>query len=370
MFALFANTKTQLQPITQLDQTSSPPIVFQTPYYISPDLKQSAMANEEARLSLDLSLYEDSPDQDDIFCKSLLQSLADGTKEPADAAHELDAWVTRESTRLLEEFRAKPELVKKDDSDNTVHRATTPNASGLVERFFQGFPRLCAIFPPHHPGQTRVIEFLKALLAMPQHNAPDSFPDADDLSNVTMMTLWPRGVIEPDTFRIYDAELTSVGERAELEMPGSEGSARWRNYQAALARITMSGFTDCSFLCGLRDILPQGSGGKKAAKCPTPKVVCGTRPADIGNRLRAAVQWLVVGSEEEDGGEEGARWVYERCRAKEKTDGASDPWDTWSRENWETWKVQLAFYEGDDRVELWAREAARNALLRMKAAEP
>lgn len=164
------------------------------------------MANEEATLSLDLSLYEGNPDQNDIFCKTLLQSLADDTKEPAEAAHELDGWVMRESTRLLEEFRARPELVKSDAF--VVSRATTPNASGLVEHFFRGFPRLCSIFPPHHPGQTRIVEFLEALLAMPTHDAPDSFSSADDLSNVSMITLWPRGAIEPDTFRIYDAGMS------------------------------------------------------------------------------------------------------------------------------------------------------------------
>lgn len=155
--------------------------------------------------------------------------------------------------------------------------------------------------------------------------------------------------------------------RAELETPGSEASTRWRNYQSTLARITISGFSDCSFLCGLRDILPKGHGGKRVAKCPTPKVECGTRPADIGFRLRGAVQWLMAGADEEEQ-EQGARWVYERCRRKEKTE-ARNPWDTWSRENWEIWKVQLAFYEADDRVELWAREAARTALLRMEAVE-
>ncbi|KAK7917598.1 hypothetical protein PG985_011206 [Apiospora marii] len=313
------------------------------------------MANDEAPLPLDLSLYDSDPDQDDIFCKNLLRALADGTREPADAARELDAWVTRQSMRSLEEFRARPELVQSDGT--VVHQTSTPNASGFLQRFFQGFPRICALFLSHHPGQTRVIEFLEALLAMPAHDAPDHFPDADDLGNVTTVALWPRGVLDPDTFRIYDAELLSESVSAELETPGSEAGTRWRNYQSALARITMTGFSDCSFLCGLRDILPQG--GKKAT-CPTPKVVCGTRPADIGGRIRAAVQWLVEPEE--------ARWVYERCREKEKTDRAN-PRDTWSKENWEVWKVQLAFYEGDDRVEVWAREAARKALLQMRAVE-
>ncbi|KAK8103130.1 hypothetical protein PG984_016276 [Apiospora sp. TS-2023a] len=262
----------------------------------------------------------------------------------------------RKSTRRLEEFRARPELVKGDGA--IVYQRSTPNASGFLQTFFQGFPSICIIFPPHSPGQTRIVEFLEALLAMPAHDAPDHFPDADDLDNVTMVTLWPRGVLDPDTFRVYDAELMSESVKAELKTPGSEAGTRWRNYQSALARITMTGFSDCSFLCGLRDILPQS--GKKAA-CPTPKVACGTRPADTGGRIRAAVQWLVEPEE--------ARWVYEQCNKKEKTESRADPRDTWSKENWEIWKIQLGFYEGDDRVETWAREAARKALLQMRAVE-
>lgn len=47
---------------------------------------------------------------------------------------------------------------------------------------------------------------------MPAHDAPDHFPDANDLGNVTMLTLWPRGVLEPDTFRIYDAGLPATSD--------------------------------------------------------------------------------------------------------------------------------------------------------------
>lgn len=167
------------------------------------------MANDESPLSLDLSLYDNDPDQDDIFCKHLLQALADGTRDPVDAAQDLDAWVLRESTRRLEELRARPELVQSDGT--AVHQSRTPNASGLLHRFFQGFPRICALYPPHDPGQTRIVEFLGALLSMPAHDAPDYFPDADDLGNVATVTLWPRGVLDPDTFRIYDAGMPTSG---------------------------------------------------------------------------------------------------------------------------------------------------------------
>lgn len=149
-------------------------------------------------------------------------------------------------------------------------------------------------------------------------------------------------------------EIDGVG--SGLEVLGSEASMRWRNYQSTLARITMTGFSDCSFLCGLRGILPTGN----KYNLPNSKVQAGIRPADMGTRIHAAVQWLLEPDE--------ARWVYERCSKKEKTD-KDNPRDTWSRENWGIWKAQLAFYRDNDLVEFSAREAARKALERMTEVE-
>jgi hypothetical protein len=148
--------------------------------------------------------YPDNTDRDVVFCRTLLEALADGTKDAAEAAQEFDAWVTGESTHRLEELRSRPELVE-TTTYAIVDRASSPNASGYVQLFFQGFSSLCAIFPPHDAGQTRVVEFLEALMAMPAHQAPDSFPNARDLSDVDSMTLWPRGVFDPDPFRIHTA---------------------------------------------------------------------------------------------------------------------------------------------------------------------
>jgi hypothetical protein len=304
-------------------------------------------AGTAACLPLDISVYQDSNDRDTVFCKTLLQVLADGTKDAGEAAHDLDAWVTSESTSRLEELRSRPGLVGPG-------RESTPNASGYVDRFFQGFPSLCTIFQPHHVGQTRLIAFLEALTAIPTHQAPDSFSNTPNLSAVDSITLWPRGVIDPDTFRVHAAAIDQAG--SGLYDPDSEAAVRWRNYQSTLARITMSGFSDCSFLCGLRGILPQD----KKYTLPTPKVQAGIRPADLGGRILAAAQWLIAVDE--------ARWVYERCREKEKTD-KGNPRDTWSRENWMIWRVQLEFYQRDHRVAPAAREAASAALKQMTAVE-
>lgn len=159
-----------------------------------------ATDHEKPKLLI-LSLYEDD-DPEDVFCKGVMQSLVDGTRAPSDAAAALDAWVVGESSRRLQEQRRQPDLLERDDEGN-IFRPSTPNASGYVDRFFQSFPNLCSVFPPYHAGQTRVIEFLKALRAMPEHQAPDYFPDGSNLDEVAMLTLWPEGVsYSTEYFRI------------------------------------------------------------------------------------------------------------------------------------------------------------------------
>ncbi|KAK8070499.1 hypothetical protein PG997_010702 [Apiospora hydei] len=292
------------------------------------------MVYKHANLSLDLSLYGSHPDQEDIFCKTLLEDLPSNPM-PYDAAGQFTTWVIRESMRRLEQIRIQPAFFPM--AGTTVQRTTAPDASGLTKRFFQGFARLCACFPPGGTEQDKLMKFIQYLTWL-KDEAPDSFPDPFDLSKVTMLKLWGPGVIDPEPFRVYNAELLSTGARTGMNRCFSEAGLRWRNYQSALALITKSGLIDCSFLSGLRDILPQRD---TAVKCPTPK-------------------WIT--------GHEMFTWVYDRCMEKEKTD-EGNPQDIWSKENWETWKVQLDFYSSNDRVEKEARSSAGYALSLMKWAD-
>lgn len=326
-------------------------------------------------LPLDLEHYQDITNDPDVdFVKTLLQAIADGTKEAAEAAQDLDVWVTGKSTRRLKELRSRPELIEWM-THGSSSPSSSPNASGYVGRFFRVFPGLCTIFPPHHAGQTRVIAFLEALREIPQHQAPELFRNADDLSDVENIILWPSGSISPQPFRMHAAGMpaflsttkfsgalsNSISAGIEYAVHGSyasdsEASVRYRNYQHSLARITMAEICDCSFLCELSGLLPTA----KKYTLPTHKVQSGTRPADIGGQICAAVQWLLDADK--------ARWVYQRCNEKDKTEKAN-PWDMWSKENWTIWKAQLEFYQGDDRVETAARDAARKALQQMIAVQ-
>ncbi|KAI1141962.1 hypothetical protein F5Y05DRAFT_369279 [Hypoxylon sp. FL0543] len=296
-----------------------------------------------------LDLYEDN-DTDDRFCKSLMRHLVEGSRAPSQVAKDLDAWVVQESSRRLHELTSQPDLLEKHD-DGYVPRRSMPNASGYVETFFQSFPSLCSVFPPYHAGQTRIIQFVEALMAMPEHQAPDYLVNGS-LSDVHMISLWADSGYRTEQFRIGADAIRYPG--SDLEKPGTESEARWRNYQSTMARITMTGFSDCGFISALRDILPEGK------KYPSLKVRTTSKPEKIGGHILGAAQWLIWPDE--------VRYVYRQCKKKERVE-KNNPRDTWSMERWGIWKAQFQLFAENERVDSRAREVAAIAVDKMRAAE-
>ncbi|KAI1465668.1 uncharacterized protein F4812DRAFT_437022 [Daldinia caldariorum] len=306
----------------------------------------TAEQNEPRPLVLDT--YDEN-DADDRFCMRMLKALVDGSQTPSAIATEVDDWVVRESSRKLQALQERSDFVETDDDGVPLRKA--PDAGGYVNRFFQHFPNVCSVFPPYHAGQTRIIQFLEALVAIPEHKAPDYFLD-DARKEVHMMTLWLDKGYSTEDLRIRADAIRHPG--SGVDVPGSEAEARWRNYQSALARIATTGFSDCGFNSALRDIMPHGK------KYPTFKVRVTSKPEDIGGHIQGAAQWIIWPDE--------LRYVYEQCKKKGRVD-KKNPRDTWSMENWRIWKAQFEFAAGHERVDARAREVAAIAAEKMNAIE-
>ena len=146
------------------------------------------------RQPLDLQLYDEYDDEEDLYYKKRLESLVLGEITPAKAASNFDAWVTTESSAKLDKLKQRPngrKLTAEEEERGVHERAIAPNASGYIEMVFPTIARLLSAFPPSHPGQDSVIQFLEALRALPKHEAPDGInaePGGDD-----MIILWPFG---------------------------------------------------------------------------------------------------------------------------------------------------------------------------------
>ena len=143
---------------------------------------------------LELRLFRDDDDEEDLLYKKKLYALVNGDVTPSQAATDFDAWIVDEANIQLREFVKRPDLenlTPEEKARGIVSlRALAPNPSGNIEMVFKSVARLCSAFPPYHPGQDRIIHFLEALRAMPEHQVPDGVPKGDSYH---MVTLWPFG---------------------------------------------------------------------------------------------------------------------------------------------------------------------------------
>lgn len=132
-----------------------------------------------------------------------LQALLAGTTTPSQAAHDLNAWVVREAEQRLPSFKTRTGQARYDvtpeESSRGIDdiRAVGPYPEGIVNRLFEAIAKICSSFPPFHPSQNLIIDFLKALRAIPVQEVPHVTPiwrlnrSGPDAPGWDMMKLWP-----------------------------------------------------------------------------------------------------------------------------------------------------------------------------------
>ncbi|TEA09872.1 hypothetical protein C8034_v011598 [Colletotrichum sidae] len=307
------------------------------------------MANDSANDDLyskvlSLNLFDDDDDEEDAVCKQKLTDLANGTTNPRNAAIDFDRWVVQRANDRL------TELLKKN-GHGSAPRYASPNVSGTIEVTWAAIARLCSAFPPHHPGQDTIIQFLEVLGDLPKHQAPDQMPESES-DETHLVTLWQFGDNDVSPTEIFRREAEEFSyPYSDIETPGSEVAVRWRNFQSAVARITALGISNLAFLSALGDILPSHPlyPDLEERKIGGPNRVSGDTVA--------AAQWMMWPDE--------GRFAYQQCKNLRET----GPRSMWHPERWQQWKVQFAFVEGDERFTPKARLAAKLARQQMASLE-
>lgn len=147
---------------------------------------------------LDLYLYSDDDDDQDPIYKKWLEDLVTGTTPPSKVASDIDAWIVNDADQRFKEFMKRPDprnLTPEEENHGISITTIAPDARGYIERVFTSVAKLCFAFPPFEPGQNRIIEFLEALRAMPQHQAFDGVPPTEEEKKNgeydNVVTLWP-----------------------------------------------------------------------------------------------------------------------------------------------------------------------------------
>lgn len=146
---------------------------------------------------LDLQLYNDYDDDQDLMYKKWLQDLVNGDATPSKVASDIDAWIVSDANQQFKELMKRPDprnLTPEEEEQGISMRVVAPNASGYIERVFESVAKLCFAFPPYDPGHDRIIQFLEALRDMPPHQTFDGVPPTEEEKNSgydNVVTLWP-----------------------------------------------------------------------------------------------------------------------------------------------------------------------------------
>ncbi|KAH8684212.1 hypothetical protein BGZ60DRAFT_367016 [Tricladium varicosporioides] len=281
---------------------------------------------------LDMRLFNEHDDVDDLLHKRILEAMVNGDISPKKAATNITAWIVEKSNEEMQKRMKQPreDLTPEEE----VNRPPLPNASRYINSMLESVIVLCGAFPPDHPGQDRIIQFLEALREMPECQVPES---ETINKHDSMITLWPfdrkNFFSLPYKFR-FQAEDYSYP-FSDIETPGSDLRQRWRNFQSAMSRLTVTKLVDCSFLCALQYLDPS------APHYPNLQERKIGGPNRIGGDLIAGSEWILR--------PEVGPWVYQECKKFEKVDDMGDSWDMWCMQNWRMWKRQLAFVVGDKR---------------------
>lgn len=318
------------------------------------------MASQDSNVEVfNVRLYEDDDDAENRAYKDVLNALINQSVAPSQAAAHIDSWIVREANTRLSHLKERdPPFVLSPEEENeglSLYQIG-PNASRHIDMVFDTIASICSAFPPAHPAQDSLIEFLIELKSMPKHEVPNlSYSDdSGELVFDQTLVLWQFGTDEllhlAERFLRESEELSYPF--SDVESLGSEVQLRWRNFQAFVARLTTSELIDCSFLCALGLILPSSQVYPDLEE----RKIGG--PHRITGDLIAGSQWLAAERER--------RWVYAQCKKADEVYGVRD---MWSLQRWDQWKQQLEFIVEDERFLEEAHLVAQSLREKMIAQE-
>lgn len=138
--------------------------------------------------------------------------------------------------------------------------------------------RLCMAYPPYHDGQSWMVEFVKVLKELPQHEAYEfagvAFGDLDDLC--PKMMLWPIEAIWEGIYTYFEDEVWMLST-----------SYRLRNLNSAMAHLPSSISIDCSGLSALYQLLSDGPEYPGLEEEPI------EGPDESGVLIHSVAQWVM-----------------------------------------------------------------------------
>ncbi|PYH95629.1 hypothetical protein BO71DRAFT_397847 [Aspergillus ellipticus CBS 707.79] len=295
-------------------------------------------------------------DKHHSFYRHKLTRLLAGTTAPAAAAHDIDACITRAAEQRHHALVARIKAARAAQKKGPDYEIC-PDPVSTISTLFSLLSDHCTVYPPFHPAQTRIVEFLAALKEIPPHGVFNGWPPRGLSRPVRRVRLWgsDEGLglgefvrqLEEDGYELY-RHLTSAHNPKTV--------LRWRYLQSAAARITVARICDFRAICALAYITPSSGSYPDIEDDELDET---DWAKEISASVLASAEWILP-----DGLGE---YVFRRCLERETIN-----WEmsgVWSRESWVVWKHQMGFVAREGRFSEEARRVAREILTRMVGIE-
>lgn len=162
---------------------------------------------------LPLKLYSEHDDEEDLPIKKKLEALVNGDTSPSQTAIDFDTAITEVTNQKQKEVMKRPDqqaLTPEERAQGINMYDLVPNPRLAIHTIFLSLARLCSAFPPYHPGQNRIVEFLEALRGLPRHEAYTGCPSEDPNEPYPTVLLWPLGGDWEGVAVLFDYEITCM----------------------------------------------------------------------------------------------------------------------------------------------------------------
>ncbi|KAI1852747.1 hypothetical protein JX266_002288 [Neoarthrinium moseri] len=286
--------------------------------------------------SIDLGLLGPDDDENEKTLAITLQDLVNNKTDAVSAAKVVDLIVTDDCQKALAIYNSASEEQKTNDS------VRGPAPQGWQQYLYDCLASAAMKVPASHPGQDRLVDFMKELGRLPRHNVPALYYD-------------PQRIVEKEIWVLtrennYDGFGQWMWERHEGTFAGwrqvetdSNAAAAYVNFSAFLARLLSSGTASLLGLSAL--VSPFASRSITAAASRDPQ--------RYEPYIAAAAQWILHAGDA----------LYEMSEMKVLA------MVRWKRERWDSIKAKFDAVAGDERFSTAAREWATKAVLSMENIE-
>ncbi|KAK5996407.1 hypothetical protein PT974_01741 [Cladobotryum mycophilum] len=315
-----------------------------------------AAQNDPTVASLDLRLFDDDDDAEDLAYKQIINGLVIQATTPSQVAAQIDEWVIGEANRRYSQLKERDPPFKLTEEEKDSLYLVGPNPSRHVDMIIGCVAVVCSAFPPNHAVQDALLEFIEQLNALPKHDVPDiSYDDSDNAVFDKKLSLWSLDTSSTEYLaQKFQREAEELAYPfSEVETAGSEFQLRWRNLQSFISRLTTLGLINCSAVSALSYILPSSHTYPDLKE----RSVGGSHR--IASDLIAASQWLAP--------DQACQWVYQQCKTSAgEADGSRK---IWTMQHWDQWKAQMSLFAADERFSEETRLLARSLREKMESLE-